>query len=102
MAMPYESTGRSRQKARTRAAMIAATRTLLAEGVANPTVEQVADRALVSRTTAHRYFPNQHALLPAACPELDAPSLLGSDAPRGALERLDLVAKTIIGQIVEH
>lgn len=100
--MPYESTGRSRQKARTRAAMIAATRTLLAEGVANPTVEQAADRALVSRTTAYRYFPNQHALLLGAFPELDAPSLLGSDAPPGALERLDLVAKHIIGQIVDH
>src|SRR4030095_7479078 len=98
MAMPYESTGRSRQKARTRAAMIAATRTLLAEGAPNTTVEQRPDRALVSRTTDYPFFPNQHALLLAAFPELDAPSLLGSDAPRGALQRLDLVAKTSIGQ----
>ena len=61
MAIPYESTGRTRQKARTRAAMVAATRELLAEGVA-PTVEQAAERAAVSRTTAYRYFPNQRAL----------------------------------------
>jgi hypothetical protein len=38
MSTPYELTGRTHQKARTRAAMVAATRQLLAEGVA-PTVE---------------------------------------------------------------
>jgi len=42
--------------------MLAATRELLAEGV-TPTVEQAAERAAISRTTAYRYFPNQRALL---------------------------------------
>ena len=81
--MPYESTGRTKQKARTRSAMLAATRELLAEGI-TPTVEKAADRAAISRTTAYRYFPNQRALLIASYPELDAPSLLDAEAPTDA------------------
>jgi AcrR family transcriptional regulator len=82
--------------------MVAATRALLSEGVGSPTVEQAADRALVSRTTAYRYFPNQHALLLAAFPEMDAPSLLGADPPRGAMARLEVVAEDIVRRIIEH
>jgi hypothetical protein len=52
MSIPYEQTGRTNQKARTRAALLDATRALLAEGV-SPTVEQAADRAAISRTSAH-------------------------------------------------
>ena len=80
VATPYELTGRTNQKARTRAAMVDATRELLAEGTA-PTVEQAAERAGISRTTAYRYFPNQRALLLASYPELEMPSLLDADAP---------------------
>jgi AcrR family transcriptional regulator len=101
MATPYELTGRTRQKARTRAAMVAATRELLAEGSA-PTVEQAAQRAAVSRTTAYRYFPNQRALLIASYPELDMPSLLAPDAPADAAARLDLVTESIARQLIDH
>ena len=52
--------------------MVDATRELLAEGMA-PTVEQAAERAAVSRTTAYRYFPNQRALLIASYPQLTSP-----------------------------
>lgn len=97
----YELTGRARQKARTRAAMLAAARALLAEGV-TPTVEQAAERAEVSRTTAYRYFANQRALLLATYPELDERSLLGDDAPADAAARLELVTEAIARQIVEH
>ena len=75
MSTPYERTGRTNQKARTRNALIAAARQLLTEGV-SPTVERTADRAAVSRTTAFRYFPNQRALLAATYPQLEAESLL--------------------------
>lgn len=98
---PYESTGRTQQKARTRAAMVAATRELIAGGV-TPTVEQAAERAAISRTTAYRYFANQRALLMASYPELDAPSLLESDAPADPAARLDLVTENVARQIVEH
>ena len=101
MSIPYESTGRTNQKARTRAALLTATRQLLADGV-TPTVEQAADHAAISRTTAYRYFPNQRALLSAVYPEIDTPSLLGADAPAGAAERLDLVIERFTGHVLEH
>lgn len=101
MSTPYELRGRTQQKARTRAAMVAATRQLLAEGV-TPTVEQAAERAQVSRTTAYRYFPNQRALLIASYPELDAASLLGPEAPADAAARLELVTEQIAGQVIEY
>ena len=101
MSIPYELTGRVRQKARTRTAMVAATRAALAEGV-TPTVEQAAERAGISRTTAYRYFPNQRALLIASYPELDAPSLLDAPAPLDAVARLELVTESIARQVLEH
>ena len=101
MSTPYELTGRTHQKARTRAAMLAATRELLAEGV-TPTIEQAADRAAISRTTAYRYFPNRRALLVASYPELDAPSLLDSAAPTDPISRLELVTESVGRQVLEH
>ena len=101
MATPYELTGRTNQKARTRAAMVDATRELLAEGQA-PTVEQAAERAAVSRTTAYRYFPNQRALVIASYPELEMPSLLEADAPADPGARLELVTESIARQVLEH
>jgi AcrR family transcriptional regulator len=99
--IPYELTGRTNQKARTRAAMVTSTRELLGEGV-TPTVEKAADRAGISRTTAYRYFPNQRALVIASYPELDAPSLLGAEAPADASARLEAVTEELARQILEH
>ena len=101
MSTPYELTGRTHQKARTRAAMLAAARELLAEGI-TPTVEEAAERAQVSRTTAYRYFPNQRALLIASYPELDAVSLLDDEAPSDAAARLELVTERIARQLLEY
>lgn len=55
-------TGRVNQKRRTRGAIVTAAKQLLADGV-TPTVAQAAKAALVSRTTAYRYFPTQDSLL---------------------------------------
>jgi AcrR family transcriptional regulator len=101
MSIPYESSGRTNQKARTRAALVAATRELLADGV-SPTVEQAADRAAISRTTAYRYFPNRRALLTAVYPEIDARSLLDPDAPGDPSERLDHVLERLVDHVLEH
>lgn len=90
MATPYELSGRRNQKARTRDALVAAARALLAEGT-TPTVEEAAAAAAVSRTTAYRYFPNQRALVGAAHPQIDRASLLPDDAPADPAKRLDLV-----------
>jgi AcrR family transcriptional regulator len=101
MSIPYELTGRTEQKARTRNALIAATRELLSEG-RTPTVEQAAERAAISRTTAFRYFPNQRALLTATHPDIAAPSLLGAAAPTDPIERLDAVVQHFTRQVVEY
>jgi AcrR family transcriptional regulator len=86
--MPYETTGRTRQKSRTRRALVQATRDLLAMGL-TPRVEDAAERSGISRTTAYRYFPNQRALLVAAQPNLQPETLLGDDAPADPRARLD-------------
>jgi AcrR family transcriptional regulator len=92
MSIPYERTGRTRQKSRTREALLTAARALVAEG-ASPTVEDAAARAEISRTTAYRYFPNQRSLLVAAHPEIDRGSLLPAEAPRDPAARLDAVLR---------
>lgn len=101
MSIPYEATGRIRQKARTRAAMVDSTRAFLEEGV-TPTVEAAAERAQVSRTTAYRYFPNQRALLVASYPQLAADSLLPADPPADVEERLEIVTGRIGEQLLTN
>lgn len=100
VSIPYELTGRSHQKRRTRDALIAAARELVAQGHA-PAVETVADAAAISRTTAYRYFPNQRALLAAAHPETAITSLLPMDAPEDVETRLDLVVTAYTTTILE-
>jgi AcrR family transcriptional regulator len=54
--------GRVNQKLRTRTAIVEAAQELF-DGGTVPTVAQAAEAALVSRTTAYRYFPTQETLL---------------------------------------
>jgi AcrR family transcriptional regulator len=63
----------------------------------SPTVEDAAEAAGISRTTAYRHFPNQRALLPAAYPEIqDDAGLLPPDAPADPTARLDLVMRAFL------
>jgi AcrR family transcriptional regulator len=101
MAVPYESTGRTNQKSRTREALVSAAREQLAEGV-SPTVEEAARAAGVSRTTAYRYFPNQQALLVATYPEIESGSLLPEHPPASVEDRLDVVTARIAQQLLDH
>jgi AcrR family transcriptional regulator len=100
MSTSYEIGGRSAQKARTRAALVAAARDLVAAGT-TPTVEDAAEAASISRTTAYRYFPTKRALLLAAHPEIAATSMLPDDPPSGAAERLDAVVRNFSAMIVD-
>ena len=100
MSIPYEAVGRTRQKERTRGALIAAARDLVAQG-RTPTVEDAAAAASISRTTAYRYFPNQAALLVAAHPETEARSLLPEDAAEDPAARLDAVIDEFTRVIVD-
>jgi AcrR family transcriptional regulator len=99
--VPYLHTGRTNQKARTRDALIAAARQLLAEGV-TPTIEAAAAEASIGRTTAYRYFPNSRALLAATYPEVEMDSLLGADPPEDPLARLEMVADGQTRQLLEY
>ena len=101
MSIPYELGGRTDQKRRTRDALIAAARDIVANG-ATPTVESAAEAASISRTTAYRYFPSQRALLVAAHPETYTTSLLPDDAPDDAASRLDLVIDAFTRSNVEN
>jgi len=91
MSTSYLETGRTGQKQRTRQALVAAARQLIAAGTA-PSVDAAAAAAGIARATAYRYFPTQLALLGAAHPETAARSLLPDDAPATDVpRRLDLV-----------
>ena len=95
----YELNGRTNQKRRTRDALVAAARAIVAEG-RTPTVEEVAAAASISRTTAYRYFPSQRALLAAAHPETAVESFLPEDAPEDVADRLDIVVAAYTRMIV--
>lgn len=101
MSTPYEASGRTSQKNRTRAALVAAARELVAQGMV-PTIEDAAQDAGISRTTAYRYFPNQRTLLGAAHPETALSSLLPDDAPTDLEERLDAVVTALTESILEN
>src|SRR5258705_12045072 len=100
MSTSYELGGRSAQKSRTRAALVAAARDLVAAGT-TPTVEDAAEAASISRTTAYRYFPTKRALLLAAHPEIAAMSMLPDDAPQETAGRLDAVVRNLSPMIVD-
>ena len=97
----YELNGRTNQKRRTRDALVAAARSIVAEG-RTPTVEEVAEAASISRTTAYRYFPSQRALLAAAHPETAVESLLPDDAPDDVAARLDIVVAAYTRTILDN
>lgn len=90
MSNAYELDGRTLQKNRTRAALVAAARQLMDQGVV-PTVDAAAARAGISRATAFRYFSRQRELLLAAHPEFAVPSLLRDAAVRDPAARLEAV-----------
>ena len=100
MSIAYEQAGRTQQKQRTRNALIAAARELVAQG-AMPTIERVAVATSISRTTAYRYFPNQQSLLVAAHPEIEVQSLLPEGAPEDVAARLGVVIQAFVQLILD-
>ena len=92
--------GRARQKQRTRDALVAAVRSLVTDGSV-PTIDAVAERSGISRTTAYRYFPNQTSLLTVAHPEVQAASLLTRPDETDVAKRLDDVVCQFTNLIVE-
>jgi AcrR family transcriptional regulator len=97
----YEDGGRTRQKQRTRSALVASARDLIAAGGVSPTVAEAAAAAGVSRTTAYRYFPSHESLLIAAHPEVEATSMLDAGASEDVSERVETVVRRFLETIVD-
>lgn len=84
---------RQNQKHRTRKDLLQATLRLLKQG-RKPTLEDVAEEALVSRATAYRYFPSIEALLIEAPLDVmipDAEAILGTDTSADPVARVQKV-----------
>ena len=100
MAAPKPA-GRENQRRRTRKDLLEAADRLLKQG-RRPTLEEVAEEAMISRATAYRYFPGIEALLIEAAVDVvfpDAEALFEGDAsddPVGRLERADAAVQKMI------
>lgn len=101
MSTPNLHEGRARQKQRTRSALIASARELIARGGRPPTVAEAAEAASVSRTTAYRYFSTQNALLVAAHPEVNATSMLPADIGDDPEQRLVAAVRGFLAMVVD-
>ena len=100
MSRDYVVAGRTQQKQRTRDQLLAAAWTLMESGD-TPRVEDAAEAAGISRTTAYRYFASQAELLAAAFPETARASMLPDPAPTEPLERVAAVAAVVVDRIAE-
>ena len=93
--------GRLNQKNRTRKDLLRAAARLMKDGC-NPTLEDVAEEALVSRATAYRYFPGVEALLIEAALDVAMPTGeqlfadLGSTDPTERLRSVDRAVTEMI------
>lgn len=89
------------QKMRTRRAIIDAATELLSEN-RTPTVADAAERALVSRATAYRYFPSQQSLLIEVQADASQPVLseLLADVGDDPVARIRVVARTLTRMVL--
>jgi AcrR family transcriptional regulator len=99
--MIIDESGRNNQRARTRKDLLQAASRLMRQG-RRPTLEEVAEEALVSRATAYRYFPSVQALLIEAPLEGAVPDPedifcgASTDDPVERLERVDAAMADMI------
>ena len=86
-----DAPGRPNQKRRTRKALLEAAARLMKRGNGMPTLEDVAEEALVSRATAYRYFPGVEPLLVEAALDIampEADTLFAGSTARDPAERI--------------
>jgi AcrR family transcriptional regulator len=91
--MDSEVTGRPNQRRRTRKDLLDAASRLVKQG-RKPTLEEIAEEALVSRATAYRYFPNVDALLVEASLDIATPQadeLFADDSADDPVSRVQQV-----------
>jgi AcrR family transcriptional regulator len=100
----HPHTGRSNQKERTRAAIVAAAREAISSG-GEITMPEVARRALVSEATAYRYFPDLASLLREALAgiwdsaEKTMQPMAGSSDP---VERIGFAAEVLLREVLAN
>lgn len=93
--------GRPNQKSRTRKDLLRAAARLMQSG-RSPTLEEVAEAAMVSRATAYRYFPGAEALLTEAALDIampDGETFFAGHASEEPLERLLSADAAVTGMI---
>lgn len=102
--MSAPASGRRNQLRRTRKDLLQAAARLTRQGF-NPSLEEVAEEAMVSRATAYRHFPDVSALLVEASLEIAAPrpdQLFGDGPPEGPAARLERVDKALHDMILDN
>lgn len=95
-----EAGGRPNQLRRTRKDLLQAAARLTRQG-RNPSLEEVAEEAMVSRATAYRHFPDVNALIVEATLDIDTPRAEqlfadGAEDPVTRMERVDVALETMI------
>lgn len=99
-----ERIGRPNQRMRTRKDLLHAASRLAKEG-RTPTLDEVAEEALVSRATAYRYFPSIEALLVEASLDIAVPEpeeFFRNDASTDPLLRLQRVEIALYDMILAN
>jgi AcrR family transcriptional regulator len=99
-----EQIGRPNQKTRTRKDLLQAASRLMKQG-RTPTLEEVAEEALVSRATAYRYFPTVDALLVEAAVDVAVPEpqeVFRNEASRDPVARLQRVEMALNDMIIAN
>lgn len=95
---------RANQKRRTRKDLLKAAARLMQSGV-QPSLEDIAAEAMVSRATAYRYFPNAESLLVEAALDLQVPdtaAMLAGTENDSAEARAKIVHDLFHDQFVEN
>jgi AcrR family transcriptional regulator len=99
-----EGIGRPNQKTRTRKDLLQAASRLMKHG-RSPTLEEVAEEALVSRATAYRHFPSVEALLVEASVDVAVPAageLFRDEPSRDPVVRLQRVETALHDMILAN
>src|ERR1700682_3085059 len=84
--------GRTKQKQRTRAALLDAAADLARRG-GSPSIAQVADAANISHATAYRYFPNTQSLWADVAVGRTHVEHITADLPDDVHERVEIVIR---------
>ena len=102
--MDSGNSGRPNQRRRTRKDLLLAASRLLRQG-RKPSLEEIAEEAIVSRATAYRYFPSVEALHREAALDIAVPppdALFSGESPTDPVSRLERVDTALHDMILAN